>query len=228
MNTTDENKVKYFNEISANYFSRNFGMFSKSEMDLLMFKFFIENLENSSAFISDYEISRQLGITQSRVKNLRIKKDLIYGSDDFSWKDEFIKYTKYAKFDKTTERVTINIIDPVVHIELQHYIEEMGLYNETQLNSKLFQLKISYYIDILVSFEESQNRIKITEEIVNIANEQISSNEKKIKSINKEKLSKVLLENGINFTTLAVNLMELSTGSALIAPAIKAGLSFLN
>ncbi len=40
---SEEEKIKYFDEICEKYYRKNFGLTSKSEMDLLMFKFFYQN-----------------------------------------------------------------------------------------------------------------------------------------------------------------------------------------
>ena len=90
MNWTIHEKAKMFDEITAHYYNHNFGSFSKSDIDLLMFKFFLEKeIENNVNgdnlldynSVSDYEISKKLGITQQRVRTLKIKKQLIYPTE---------------------------------------------------------------------------------------------------------------------------------------------------
>ena len=91
-------KEKYFDEIAAKFFNRNFGTASKNDIELLMFKFYIETLINDYEDksdktinydnISDYKIARDLGITPQRVRNLKLKKDLVY-PQKFDWRVSF-------------------------------------------------------------------------------------------------------------------------------------------
>lgn len=80
---TPEEKVRYFDEIASHFYVRNFGSISKSNMELLMFKFYLEKLIDSSQrkdgiadynLCLDYRISTDLGITLQRVHNLKTKK----------------------------------------------------------------------------------------------------------------------------------------------------------
>ena len=41
---TDSEKAELFDKIAANYYDTNFGSFSKSQMDLLMFSIYIDKL----------------------------------------------------------------------------------------------------------------------------------------------------------------------------------------
>ena len=74
----EQEKAKAFDKIAEAYYNRNFGSISKSDFDVLMFSIYIERLleqnESDMESYSDYELSKQLGITQSKIKNLKVKK----------------------------------------------------------------------------------------------------------------------------------------------------------
>ena len=84
---TDKKKADAFDRIAEKYYFNNFGTFSKSEIDLLMFDIYLEqsiinnklntNLVNYNA-VSDYKMARNLGITPQRIRNLKIKKQYVY------------------------------------------------------------------------------------------------------------------------------------------------------
>ena len=63
----------------------------------------------------------------------------------------------------------INIPDPNLFIEIQNFIEDQGAYVEKQLNSKILQLRIEYYIDLIVALEPDTSRKKIIKELDNLA-----------------------------------------------------------
>lgn len=132
---TQEEKAKKFDEIALNYYNVNFGNFSKSQIDLLMFSIYLDKLIETNQNFDDYSLSKQLGIVQSSIRQLKKKKQLIYPRD-YKWYEAFLEYCQNAQFDKS-DRIVINIPDPNVYIELQNAIEEIGGYVEVQLNSIL-------------------------------------------------------------------------------------------
>ena len=105
---TNKEKVEMFDEIAKKFYNHNFGTFSKSEMELMMFNFYIKkivstNVESDNTlnynYSSDYYISKDLGITQQKVNNLKIKNQLV-NPIEFDWKKSFLKLVGNARFDK--------------------------------------------------------------------------------------------------------------------------------
>ncbi len=166
---TKEQKAQMFDEIAKEYYNKNFGHLSKSEIDLKMFKFYFETLMGENDYgkgtidfhkCSDYNISKELGISQQRVRNFKIKYQLSC-TDEFKWQNALSELTKNAKYDKATRKVTINIPDPNLYIEIQNFIEENGAYVEKQLNSKILQICADDYIVLILAIEDEENRKNI-------------------------------------------------------------------
>lgn len=143
-----EEKAKLFDEIAKHYYNANFGLFSKSQIDLLMFSIYLDKLIDSNKPYDDYFIGKQLGILQQNVRQMKKKKQLIYPRN-YKWYEVFLEYSKNAVFDNS-ERIVISIPDPNVYLELQHAIEELGGYVEVQLNSKLLKISPGYFIELLM------------------------------------------------------------------------------
>ena len=85
-----------------------------------MFKFYMEKLIDDNKDeknvlhynnCSDYIISKELGITQQTVRNLKIKKQLVYPTQ-FDWKESLAKLTEHARYEEATRTIIINIPDP--------------------------------------------------------------------------------------------------------------------
>ena len=78
----DEDKVKAFDKIAEKYYFSNFGSTSKTDFETLMFSIYIEQLLKKNQVdynaYSDYTLSKQLGITQSKVSNLKVRKEMLY------------------------------------------------------------------------------------------------------------------------------------------------------
>ena len=147
-----EEKAEIFDQIADEYYNVNFGHFSKSQIDLLMFSIYLEKLIDSGQNFDDYTISKQLGILQSTVRQLKKKKQLVYPRN-YKWYEVFLEYSKNAVFDGSG-RIVINIPDPNVYLELQHAIEEIGGYVEIQLNSKLLKIPPGYYMELLLKIHQ--------------------------------------------------------------------------
>ena len=77
-----EAKAKAFDQIAEKYYFSNFGTITRCDFDVLMFSIYIEQMltknQNDILSISDYSLSKQLGITQTKVSNLKVKKELLY------------------------------------------------------------------------------------------------------------------------------------------------------
>ena len=74
----DLSKARAFDMLAEKYYYSNFGTASKSDIDVLMFSLYIEQIldkgqDDFSAY-SDYTLSKQLGITQAKICNLKVKK----------------------------------------------------------------------------------------------------------------------------------------------------------
>ena len=220
----DEEKIELFDEIVSHFYNSNFGQLSKSDMELMMFNIYIKKLisdnRNSDGTIdykkcSDYKISQDLGITQQKVRNLKVKNQLI-NPIDYDWKAALAKLTENARYDRSTGKIVINIPDPNLFIEIQNFIEDQGAYVEKQLNSKILQLRVEYYIDLIVSLEPEVTRKKIIAEL----KKQIKAEGKDDKLFEDNNIGKSLLETTANITTVVANISSLVSPENLIGVAL--------
>lgn len=148
---TDELKIDAFERIASEYYDGNFGTMSKSQFDLLMFNIYSEACRKNKISISDYSLSKELGIGQTSVRNLRKKEFLVYNRE-FSWKEELLKSACRPALKGGS--FVISIEDPNVQIEVQHYIEEKGGVVDKQLNSKNLTLSPLSYVEMLMELQE--------------------------------------------------------------------------
>ena len=225
MNWTIHEKAKMFDEITEHYYNRNFGSFSKSDMDLLMFKFFLEkgignnvNGDNLLDYnsVSDYEISKKLGITQQRVRTLKIKKQLIYPTE-YDWQKSLATLLKNARFDKESQKVILSIPDPNLLIEIQNYVEKHGGYVATQFNRKLLQIRIEYFIELAVLVHENEHTKK---EIIKLLKKHIKDSNKNETVFDENNIGKSLLDAGVNITSIVANITTILGADNPIAKAV--------
>ncbi len=217
-----DEKIKYFDEIASHYYNKNFGSFSKTDMDLLMFRFYIDKhttLDDSDCIdfskCSDYKISKKLGITQQRVRNLKVKKELIYPSEGlYNWEKYFANLIENARYDSQSKKIYVNIPDPTLYLEIQNFLEENGAYIEKQLNSKLLVIRAEYFIDLVVNIEEGSTRNKIVRELKSQFKKQ-NKNE-----FDENHIGESLVKGAINLSEIAVNLSGLFSKENVLGAAI--------
>lgn len=212
---TNKEKVEMFDEIAKKFYNHNFGTFSKSEMELMMFNFYIKKIVSTNVgsdntlnynHSSDYYISKDLGITQQKVNNLKIKNQLV-NPIEFDWKKSFLKLVGNARFDNKSGKVLINIPDPNLYIEIKHYLENYGGYIETQLNRNLLKIRVEYFIQLLVEIEPEKERNIIIKEI----KKYIKKENKDENIFSKDNIAKSLLDltvNGANIFNIILEIMQ--------------------
>ena len=211
---SDEEKIMMFDKIADEFYNSNFGSLSKSEMELMMFDFYIKKMMSDCrsdddtfdySLCSDYKISKDLGITQQRVRNLKVKNQLV-NPIEFDWKLSFAKLIKNAVFDGN--KVIISIPDPNLYYEIQNFIEEQGAYIEKTLNSKHLVIRTAYFVDLILSVEPERNKNEIVKMIKKDYKEQCKDD----KPFDDKNIGKSLISGAVNVTAVLANI------SSLISP----------
>lgn len=160
---SNDKKAKAFDLIAQEYYYGNFGKMQKSDFEVLMFSIYLDSIlekeETNMNAYSDYELSKQLGITQSRVSNLKVKKQLSYPYKNFDWKKSFERLLENARF--SNGKIMINIPDKNLFLEVKNAIEVNGGYVEKQLTSSLLQIPVEYYLDLVLSVSEESEKKEI-------------------------------------------------------------------
>ena len=141
-----------FDDIKENYFNKNFGSLSKTDFELIVFKNYVMACENSGISTSDYDLSKSLGIKQSKIRSLKQLKYKKYNSNDENWwKNELNNNLKNAHYDEINRAIKFIVEDINVKEELIHYVETNGWYDDTSLNKKLITLPLECYVNLLIN-----------------------------------------------------------------------------
>ena len=186
-----ESKAKAFDKIAEKYYFSNFGSTTKSDFDVLMFSIYIEQIldkeqSNMQAY-SDYTLSKQLGITQSKISNLKVKKELAYPYNGFKWQDSFIEISKNAVFEDN--KIKIFIPDRNLYLEIKNAIECAGGFIEVQLTANLLQVRLEYFLDLITAIDDEKMRAVHRKEI----QKRIKEQDKDISIIEKAPIGKTLI-----------------------------------
>ena len=164
---TMEDKARAFDKMAREFYFCNFGTMSKADFETLMFSLYIDQiLDRSEADFqtySDYILSKQLGISQSRVSSLKEKKELKYPYPNFDWKKSFLRLVSNARYED--EKIKVFIPDRNLYLEIKNAIETNGGYVDKQLNSKLLQIRPEYFVDLLMLVSDETDRSVIQKKI---------------------------------------------------------------
>lgn len=150
MTFTTEEKCALFDKLEQMYFCQNFGSTSKSDLEVFLFSEYIEHCLNTGEPYDDYSLSKILGISQSRIRALKEKKELKYPRKGFDWRQAFADSVRNAKYDEFDHYVKIIIQDVNVMNEVRHYFEEKGWFDECSLNKKLLRIPLGCFADICI------------------------------------------------------------------------------
>ena len=189
----DKEKAEAFDKIAELYYFQNFGMTAKSDIDVLMFSIYLERILESSesdmSAYSDYALSKQLGITQSKIKNLKIKKELKYPYQGFDWRESFKRIYSNAHYENGC--IVLYVSDPNLQIELKHFVEENNGIVEVKLNQSLLVISLESFFDLILFVADEKEQKYVKEKLKNA----LLSKKANIESFEKQPMSKTIKEN---------------------------------
>lgn len=159
-----EEKAAAFDQIAAQFYEGNFGRMSKADLETLMFHLYIEQIlkrsEQDFHTYGDFRLSKELGIPQSRVSSLKVKKQLQYPRN-FNWREVFSEVSKNARYEQG--KIKIQIPDINLYYEIKNAVEEAGGYIDVTLTPRLLQISPEYFLDLLVAISEDRTRDDLRE-----------------------------------------------------------------
>lgn len=167
-------KAAAFDKIAELYYSKNFAATSKSEVELLMFSVYLDAMIESCkrsdgtidyAICSDYEIGKQLGITQERVRMLKVKKQARYPVE-FRWQDSLLSIKDSVRYDKEKKKIIIPTRDPNLYNEIRNYIEDHGGYIEVKRSGNYIQIRPEHYFMLVYEGLGENDQRKCRKELV--------------------------------------------------------------
>ena len=164
---TAEEKAKAFDKIADRYYHANFGTMSKSDLETLLFSIYLEQIldkkESNIDAYSDYTLSKLLGVPQSKISTLKVKKQLSYPYGKFNWKESLKRISSNAVYEDG--KIKLFIPDRNLYLEVKNAIETYGGFVEVQLTANLLQVKVNYFLDLMVAISEEADQNKIREEL---------------------------------------------------------------
>jgi hypothetical protein len=138
----------------ADLYSPKFASFNKSDFELLLFTAYLDSLKVPAR---DYDISIDLGLTESRVRSLRERSQLRYPRE-LNWVEELSKSLSQSHYDQNSKQITVSFENPSVQNIIKNITEEeFGTVGYT-LNRKHLVLPVEGFLLLAVHAEEDKEK----------------------------------------------------------------------
>ena len=142
-------------EIIQSYLNRGFGSMNKNDFEVWIFN---EWRKLQDKDLSDYQISKELKISETKVKRLKYEADLKYSSDNNDEKlqehfFELLKNAKYKECKNENNKIQFAVKDKLLRGYISDCLEKDGRFMDSSFNSNIVSIHISDFIFLLEQFE---------------------------------------------------------------------------
>lgn len=141
---------------------QGFGSMNKNDFEVFLFN---EWLKNHSE-LSDYAISRQLRIPESKVKRLRYEAAIVYATDDNRAQliQEFLTDLKLAKYRNEDGKIRFLVHNKIVRQFINDILEQDGRFLDSSLTSSTVSMSVDDFIYTMDQISNPIDKKKIIEE----------------------------------------------------------------
>lgn len=192
----------------AEVFTKHFGSFTKTDYEVLMFTVFLDSMDEK---VRDYDISVALGITESKVRTLRVKSQLFYPRE-LKWIEQLTEALENGYYEDGV--ITITLEDPSVRNKIRDEVEKQCGTVNLSLNSKQLVLPLESYLILAACAEPN------AEDVLKKLNEQFNKNEEVKGKIQKEKFRARIFNRGVDLVRFLPILLTIYTEGRPIVEAI--------
>lgn len=118
------------------YCKQHFGRLNKKDYEIIVFHFLLNDELKGK---SDFEISRQLRITESKVKQLRYEESLLFQLKDEEYQQMLINLLSNSdfKFTDGKSKIQFCINDKMLRLYLHNKLNEIGSFADSSFNSNI-------------------------------------------------------------------------------------------
>jgi hypothetical protein len=145
------NKEQFAQEFIEQYGIRGFGSMTKNDFEVLIF-----NLLKKHGDLKDktnFEISLDLQIPETKVRRLAYESDLKYGHiTEADIKVEFFKIVAQSKLRADLNKVEFVIENKFIRTSIGAQLKKLGHYADSSFNSEITRIHIESFIDLMAYY----------------------------------------------------------------------------
>lgn len=156
-------KDKFTTELIDRYSTRGFGSMNKNDFEVMIFDLVRKYGDLKEK--SNYEISIDLQIPETKVRRLAYESDLKYGQlSEKTIKDEFFKIVAKSKFRVDLNKVEFIIESKFIRTTICAQLKELGHYADSSFNSEIVRINSDSFIDLLENYYNDKSKERIVME----------------------------------------------------------------
>lgn len=137
------------------YFNRNFGSASKTDIEVFMFHQYMESLRTKGEDRTNYQISKELGITVQKVVALKEREASKYPYDSSQWRRVLLENMRYLELEGN--EFSLLITDRRLYREVESFLEENKISVKYVRNSNTFIAGFDLLMELFDQLFEDQN-----------------------------------------------------------------------
>lgn len=141
-----------------------FGSMNKNDYEVALFHLMLENGYSEK---SDYAISKELQIPETKVKRLRYEANLAYPKSDDEIKQEFYSLLQTRSYKLTHDgKIQFAVNDKMLRLYLNDMLNENGSFYDSSFNTSIVTISAADLLILLSCFEKKDEIIKHVKEEV--------------------------------------------------------------
>lgn len=150
------------------YIKRGFGSMTKNDFEVWIFSQWLADPKNKKK--SNYVISRELRISESKVKRLRYEVDLNYqDTSDEEKNAQIIDLLGKAQLKRNGTHIQFNVENPVLRKYMDYLLKQAGYFADSSFNTEIVSLTINDWCKLLevIDANAMESLLKKGKEVLN-------------------------------------------------------------
>ncbi len=156
-------KEKFAEGFMGQYANRGFGSMNKNDFEILVFNLLRKYGDLKGK--SNFEISLDLQIPETKVRRLAYESDLKYGQmTEADIKEAFFGIVASSKLRGDLNKVEFVIENKFIRSSIGAQLKQLGHYADSSFNSEIIRIHIESFVDLLAFYYPQQAIERIVKE----------------------------------------------------------------
>ena len=148
MELSKDKEEEFAIEFISRYSKVGFGSMNKNDFEVMIYDL-LKKYGNLSGK-SNYDISLELQITESKVKKLSYEAELKYNDhNDDTFKNDFFKILEKSRYKKDGCKVQFSVEDKFLRTSISAKLKSLGHFSDSSFNSEIISIDVESFIDLL-------------------------------------------------------------------------------
>jgi hypothetical protein len=163
---TPDNQAKFVRNFLDRYLQPAFGATTKAEIDVLVFSL-LHQIGVISSDRTHYEIARDLRITLTRVRSLKMQMALRDATQtEPVLHDRIIDTISSLRFAKDGSLIQFGIEDPLLREDIVARLKKLGATADSSFNRELVRIQLDAFVDFITDLMPDSRREVVRQSLI--------------------------------------------------------------